>query len=250
MELTNNCNLACPNCPNPTLKRKKGYMTKETFKTSIKYIPPAGRMSFHGLGEPLLHSNLIEWLSYALDYKLDAVLSTNGVLMTKGMAKAILNIMREMRNPIFYISFHTQKSVDVWRECMEIIDDYPNVFFKGQILEHNTDQSVKWLKQVGIYDIDNYPHLRRITSHSFAGNVSSRQKVYGEIEVRNRIRACGFLRNNLAQVRWDGRLSTCCFDAECTTGCGSIFDFENARNNLSGTPICYNCDPDFATGYH
>ena len=41
IELTNNCNLACPNCPTPHCKRKKGYMSDEVFEEAFKYIAPS-----------------------------------------------------------------------------------------------------------------------------------------------------------------------------------------------------------------
>lgn len=38
VELTNYCNLKCPNCPTPTCKRPKGFMPKEVFDKAMEYV--------------------------------------------------------------------------------------------------------------------------------------------------------------------------------------------------------------------
>ena len=61
IELTNNCNLQCPNCPNATLRFHKGYMSDEVFEQAIKFLPPYKNdtISVHCMGEPLLHPKVI-----------------------------------------------------------------------------------------------------------------------------------------------------------------------------------------------
>lgn len=250
IELTNHCNLKCPNCPNPTINREKGYMSEETFQKALSFIPPGTQMSFHGLGEPLLHSHCLEWMEIAQRAGMDEAISTNGLLLDRETAEKIFAILKKTENSIVYISFHTKRSVECWKECLKVAVRYPHVAFYGQVLEHNEEQAYQWLYECGISDVEQNPFLRKITSHSFAGNVTGRKTRYRDAEIRNRIRACTSLRNNHAQVRWDGRLSTCCYDAECITECGNINDFENAENRSGGYPLCTTCDPDWMTGFH
>ena len=77
----------------------------------------------------------------------------------------------------------------------------------------------------------------------------ARRKEYQEIEVKNRIRNCYYLRNRKVAVRWDGTLRCCCYDANETALCGNIFEFKNAEQNPHGYNLCRNCDPDWTTGF-
>lgn len=86
IELTNVCNMNCLFCPNDLMKRKKGFMSKGLYfkiidEISSKKISDA--ISLHIMGEPLLHKNIIEFVDYAQEKKLNINLITNGILLNK-----------------------------------------------------------------------------------------------------------------------------------------------------------------------
>jgi len=251
IELTNHCNLKCPNCPVPISGRTKGFMDDEVFNLVLKYIPPCPCSSFsmHGLGEPLMHPKFIEYLEKVAEFDVCTVISTNGILLDKNLARETFSILRRIHKAIFYISFHTQKSVENWLDCMGFMEDIHNVDFYGQVLEHNRAQAEKWLLETGIKNPKQNPHIRYITSHSFAGNVVGRKNCYHEIEVKNRIRNCTYLKNNIVGVTWDGFLRSCCYDSENIGLCGSVFDFEAGRIHRDGFELCQNCDPDWTSNF-
>lgn len=253
IELTNNCNLKCPNCPNSSLSFHKGYISDEVFEQAIKYIPPykSDTVAVHCMGEPLMHPKIIYYLKRLAEIQVNICMSTNGILLDEQMSKEILAIFSKLDKCVLYVSFHTKKSVENWYKFRELYNTYDtnNIIFAGQVLEHNEREAHQWLREIGIDDPYNEPNIRHISSHSWAGNVSSRRTEYNDIEVHNRIRNCYYLRQRKVAVMWDGSLRGCCYDSNATQKCGNIFEFEKADINPKGYELCNCCDPDWITGY-
>lgn len=253
IEFTNNCNLKCPNCPNSTANYYKGYMNDSVFKEILKYLPPYKEdvVSVHGIGEPLLHPKFIQYLEKLAELGINICVSTNGILLEGDLRKSTLDILTKLNKSILYVSFHTNKSVENWYKTLSELQNYPknNLIFRGQILEHNEKEAVKWLNEIGIENPKEHPYIRYITSHSFAGNVLGRKKFYQEVEVKNRIRNCYFLRNRKVVVMWDGTIHGCCLDSDGEQKVGNIFEFEKITLNPAGYNLCRNCDPDWPTQF-
>lgn len=161
----------------------------------------------------------------------------------------MFSIMGKMSKAIFLISFHTQKSVENWFHCLEDAKSHPNILFAGQVLEHNKEQVLEWLNEFGIDQPESHRYIRCIASHSWAGNVERRKALYSKIEISNRIRNCYYLKNRLIRVKWNGTITGCCMDAECTENCGTLFDLENVRINPEGYQLCANCDPGWVSNF-
>lgn len=88
LELTNICNARCIMCPVIDMKRKKGFMTRETFEMIMKKGIDYGveRIRFCGLGEPLLHKDFSQFLSDVKKHNhCTTELTTNGSLLRKEM---------------------------------------------------------------------------------------------------------------------------------------------------------------------
>lgn len=253
IEFTNNCNLKCPNCPNATLSFHKGFMSDEVFYEALKYLPPyqTDTVAVHCMGEPLLHPKMIEYLTEMSKRKINICMSTNGLLLTEELGRELLNIFRTLDKTVFYISFHTKKSVENWLKFTKLVKEYEiaGLNFYGQVLEHNEEEAHAWLRELGVENPHEHPYIRYITSHSWGGNVEGRRREYSKIEVNNRIRVCHYLRNRKVAVMWDGSLRGCCYDSNATQKCGNIFDFANADINPYGYELCRYCDPDWITRY-
>lgn len=251
IELTNNCNLRCPNCPTPTSKYPKGFMCEEVFQQALKMIPPYLEDSFslHGLGEPLLHPQFISYLERVAAFDVHTMISTNGILLDEEMASKIFSVFDRIHAATLYVSFHTRKSVENWFSCLQIAKERKHVHFYGQVLDHNAQQAEKWLEEFGIDNPRENPNIRYLTSHSFAGHVPGRKSYYSGIELTNRIRNCFYLKHNRTIVSWNGVLRMCCYDVEPTGEYGTIMEMEKARINPAGYQICENCDPDWTSGW-
>ncbi len=86
VELTNKCNFSCTFCPDSKMSRKRGYMSEDLARSALEQISAldlAEKVTFHVMGEPLLHPNLFEILDHARDLGLPVGLTTNGALLTK-----------------------------------------------------------------------------------------------------------------------------------------------------------------------
>lgn len=98
IETTNVCNLRCPMCPRTVLLADNkfsplGYMTKEQFQRIIDEGTEHGVRSIkmNYLGEPLSHPDVIWQVEYAKKKGvLDVMMNSNGTLLTKKMARELL----------------------------------------------------------------------------------------------------------------------------------------------------------------
>lgn len=101
LEPTDKCNLACPLCINKTIPEDtKGYMEWGLFKNIIGQL--AGEICdinlFHR-GEPLLHPQIAEMVSYIKEKGLTSRIHTNATMLTEGLSASLL------KNGLDYISF-------------------------------------------------------------------------------------------------------------------------------------------------
>lgn len=81
IEPTNNCNLHCPLCPvgAKTMDRRRGFMDLEKYKSLIDEIAPhTSQILMNFAGEPLLHPNIGEMVSYAEQKGIKITLGTHG----------------------------------------------------------------------------------------------------------------------------------------------------------------------------
>lgn len=246
LEFTNNCNLACSNCPNKSLKYPKGYMNDEVFSKALEYIKPGGILDVNDIGEPLMHPRFFDYLTQLIDYDPFLCLYTNGLFMDETKTFKLFDLLSQLTKSKVAVSLHTKECVKKYVEILDIyINNYcnSNVEIKGEILSHNKEEATKWLDEIGVIYNEFNKYFEIIPSHSWAGNVLKRRTYYSKEEVSNRKRNCYFLCNNYSIVKWDGIVKCCCFDAEAVTRCGSIFEFENTMINFNGYDLCNTCDP-------
>lgn len=81
IELTNICDFNCVFCPKSEMERPPGYMDTGLAKRIISEIGDNGiaeKITFHVMGEPTLHPDFFEILSYARDNGIKVGLTTNG----------------------------------------------------------------------------------------------------------------------------------------------------------------------------
>ncbi len=88
IEIINVCNLACIMCPYSEMITKKTRpqrkMSFSLFKKVINEIAPFAELIYlHGLGEPLLHPQIFEFIDYAKKKGLRVGISTNATVLDK-----------------------------------------------------------------------------------------------------------------------------------------------------------------------
>jgi MoaA/NifB/PqqE/SkfB family radical SAM enzyme len=84
LELTNRCNFSCVFCPDGKMTRKRGTMDVELAFSALDQIADldlAEKVTFHVMGEPLLHPQFFRILDHAHGRGLSVGLTTNGALL-------------------------------------------------------------------------------------------------------------------------------------------------------------------------
>ncbi|MDD3773738.1 MAG: SPASM domain-containing protein [Patescibacteria group bacterium] len=94
LEVTNNCNLACPMCINRVQTRKKGFMSLALYQKILKQVvanPYLEKLALMGLGEPLLHPRFVKMSRLAKKMGVKHVYtSTNATLLNKKLTQKLL----------------------------------------------------------------------------------------------------------------------------------------------------------------
>lgn len=105
VEVTNLCNANCVFCANKNLKRSRGFLKLNDFKKYVEHIAEMKKkhffqnffakiypkITFCGLGEPLLHPEIDQIVKIAHDAGLYTQLVTNGILLTPKKMMLLLN---------------------------------------------------------------------------------------------------------------------------------------------------------------
>lgn len=64
MEMTNHCNLSCPNCCTPTTSYPKGFIDDRTVLCALAWTQRGQTLNYHRQGEPLLHRELEKYIRW------------------------------------------------------------------------------------------------------------------------------------------------------------------------------------------
>ncbi len=84
LELTNRCNFSCVFCPDGIMTRKRGTMDENLARRALDQIAEldiAEKVTFHVMGEPLLHPKFFAILDHAASRGIPVGLTTNGALL-------------------------------------------------------------------------------------------------------------------------------------------------------------------------
>jgi SynChlorMet cassette radical SAM/SPASM protein ScmF len=119
--LTEGCNLACKHCwINPPLESeslKYGVLRIDLLKKAIEEAMPLGLRSIKLTGgEPFLHPQIVEIIKIIKQYKLNAVIESNGTLIDRALARRLseiescfISISIDSTNPEIHDSIRNQK---------------------------------------------------------------------------------------------------------------------------------------------
>jgi len=95
VELTTRCNLSCPMCVKyaPGSDIEEADMSPTVFKQLLPYLPGVQTMILNGIGESLLHPDIIEFIRLArhqMGTEAEIGLQSNGLLITEKYANQML----------------------------------------------------------------------------------------------------------------------------------------------------------------
>ena len=278
VELTNNCNLKCPQCLSGSgdMQRGRGYMKPELFQRIISELKPGlYTISLYFQGEPMLHPDFFEFLGYCRG--INSVVSTNGHFLTPdNCEKIVLSGLRRIIVSVDGIDQQTYSAYRVNGNLSKVVDGLDclcktrkqhhsslkteiqvlvNRNNENQIplikkLARSVDASVK-LKSMQIIrnqEISSWlPSARKFRRYRIQGN---------EFVIKSSLPdRCGRLWFNPV-ITWDGKVLPCCFDKDAEYVMGDLAEesFEDIWNGpkfrmfrksiLTGRhmiDICNNC---------
>jgi len=134
LEVTNICGLACSFCP-PKINPSKT-MSLEFFEKTLQELTPYTKtIALHVMGDPLLLSNLHEYLDIANNYNFEVELTTSGYYLSKHSAETLfhaavrqINIsLNSFNKNSLNISFEDYMS-HILNICSHKIENFPKPF--------------------------------------------------------------------------------------------------------------------------
>jgi radical SAM protein with 4Fe4S-binding SPASM domain len=92
IEITRRCDLTCRYCARTLTGISADDMSLETFRTLLSKLPHAYRITLVGLGEPLLHPQLVEMVSLAANQGRRIALVTNAMALDDRLTSQLLEV--------------------------------------------------------------------------------------------------------------------------------------------------------------
>jgi radical SAM protein with 4Fe4S-binding SPASM domain len=91
IEPTTRCNLKCKMCQLTTWTKPRRDLKLEEFKSILNQVPSLGKIKLQGMGEPLLNPQFAEMVKFATDRKIRVSSTSNGMLLTREIARDIVD---------------------------------------------------------------------------------------------------------------------------------------------------------------
>jgi len=193
IELTTRCNLKCKYCPHyPELPRKKEDMAWETFEASLALVDYYVRqgtqteLSLTGIGEAVLHPRFLEMVE---------------------RCRAVIGPQRMLTITTNGLLFNDAM-------CTSLVPFHPSVFISLHRPE-KAGPAIEAAKRHGIL---------AGTNNAFATSAfvwAGAQKNWFVSAPKTK---CEYLRSGWAVVLVDGRVTTCCLDADGSGVVGTVWD--------------------------
>lgn len=242
LEINNSCNINCVMCDTKSSTRKKKLMNLDVAEKYVKEMHDDGINSvlLHTIGDPLANTKLKDYLKILRKYKMQAGISTNGLMLDKH-----LNTLIEYVDVCSNIRF----SIDGVRK-----NTYEKIRFGGvfEKLIENLNLAESKLKKVGyelmidlVISKDNFKELgefivffRKYVNNpyknmhfAFMNSLSPNNDYFLENNVVSEHTSknyyCNYASSLIPYVLVDGRVSACCRDYD-----GSLVVDDLNKNSL------------------
>jgi radical SAM protein with 4Fe4S-binding SPASM domain len=255
-ELTNHCNLHCPECATGSgeMTRGKGFMDIALFKKIISEVSPyLYNINLYFQGEPMIHPGVFSFISNS--GKIRTVMSTNGHFLTTGNAEKIaisglskLIVSLDGLDQETYSAYRTGGNVGTVMEGLENISVARRRYKSSLKLEIQVlvnrfnEHQIQMMRKLAVM----YKASLRLKSMQLTGRngfeswlpASSRYRRYilkdGDYQINSSLPGrCARLWFNPV-VTWDGKVVPCCFDKDASYVMGDL-NQESFREIWNGT---------------
>ena len=277
-ELTNNCNLNCPQCATGSgqMIRKHGFMEIELFKRVIMELRPyLYNVNLYFQGEPMLHPLFFSFIDQC--YNVNSVISTNGhYLSQENCDKLVRSRLNKLIVSLDGIDQKTYSEYRIHGNAERVIEGLRNVTLSK--VKYNSSLKIEIQFLVNRFNENQIPQIRKFAKNIHAAvklksmQILNKEEMGAWLPSQGRFRRYKMkdgeyiLKSSLPDrcarlwfnpvITWDGKVVPCCFDknAEFVMGdlnCDSFREIWNGpkyrmfrKNILSGRQmieICRNC---------
>lgn len=249
IEPTTSCNLRCPECPSGlrAFTRPTGMLKRDLFEGVMDQIAPTlSYLTFYFQGEPYLHPEFLNMVSYASRKGVYTATSTNAHYLNDDAARA--TVESGLDRIIISIDGTTQdtyqsyriggtldkvlegaKNIIQWKKKLKSIT--PHVIFQFLVVKPNehqisdlysladtigVDQVV--LKTAQIYDYENGSDLIPVQEKYSR----YQKKSDGTYAIKNKLLNNCWKMWHSCVVTWDGKVVPCCFDKDAKFVLGDV----------------------------
>ena len=232
VELTNACNLRCPMCPNPYMKRKRGMMDIKIYKDILDEAVELGvkQVGLFATGESLLHPRVGDFVALTKRKRVYTYITANGAKMGPGLHEDLIDAGLDSMK--FSIDAHNQEIYSKVRPGGHIETVFENLRKMDRLrkekksnmqlhvlytISGENEQYVEDFKKiVGPY-VDDIQYFASLSISQGAGKevtTSLRsERVAAIIEKHRKKSVCPNPWNRLS-ISWEGYLMACCLDFE------------------------------------
>ena len=258
-ELTNHCNLKCPECCSGSgqMKRERGFMDIGLFEKAISEMQPylyINNLSFQG--EPMMHPDFFSFIHLSENIK--TVVSTNGHFLTENNSERL--VMSGVSKLIVSLDGMDQKAYSEYRrngDLGKVIAGIRRVaeahnkhhskmklelqFLVSRHNEHQIAEAERFAKEI---KADLRLKSMQVINSQNAGRWMPSDKKYvrykntdGMYSIKNSMPArCLRLWLNPV-ITWDGKVIPCCFDKDAEFVMGDL-NRDSFRSIWNGKQYC------------
>jgi Radical SAM superfamily/Iron-sulfur cluster-binding domain len=257
MELTNRCSTDCLMCPRDAITRPKGMMSECVFKAvSEKLVCEGSLITFSGMGDPLSHPKVFEWIFGIHEKDGDVGIVINPATLNKNISQKLI----EARPNSITLSFPSIRKNVFERLCPKV--SYDNALKRTLELIVLARGNVG-LRVTGIITDINSGELEEYVGfwnrlgvgssmtvcHGRGGNLRA-PGIYELQSIGLESGRCSLFQFHTF-VTWEGEVLACCHDLTGATRIGSLVNddvriiAERKRKALKDSmpfPVCGQCD--------
>lgn len=257
MELTNRCGSECLMCPRNNITRSSGMMPEDVFRIiSDKLVREGSLITFSGMGDPLAHPRVFEWISYIHNKDCDIGIVINPASLHEGISQRLV----QSRPNSITISFPSiQKEVfeklcpmisfeDALKRTQKLVDlscGMVGLRITGITTEINSDEREEYVSFWKARDV----RADMAVCHGRGGNLKDSVIYKPETSGLDSGR-CGLFQFHTF-VTWEGEVLACCHDLTGATRIGNMVNnavsviAERKQDILKSSmpfPVCRQCD--------
>ncbi len=257
MELTNLCTSECLMCPRDAIYRPKGFMPEDVFEVvSKKLVNEGSLITFSGMGDPLSHPKVFEWIYDIRQRGGDVGIVVNPTSLGGDSSRKLVEAgpnsitlsFPSVQRGVFErlcpkVSF--EDALERARELIDLAIGKVGLRVLGIVTVINREESDEYVR---FWEGMGVPSSMTLC-HGRGGNLEA-PGIYEPKLVEFKSGKCGLFQFHTF-VTWDGDVLTCCHDLTGDTQIGNLVNddvyviAERKRKIMCdyvSFPICRKCD--------